>query len=115
MSQGEIENIIQRAEDNKTANVQRKDFVRQMNKLEGMIHTLERTNAEYGTYLNEEEQKRVRDVIAAARKAISTENRDEVFASSEKISQVSKVLSEVVMFNPVRKSRSEPDSVVEED
>ena len=103
LSPGEIENIIERAESNKAENEHRKDVIRKMNKLEGMIHTLEKTNSEYGRYLNEEEQNRIRNVISTARKAILGENETEVDQSLEKISSVSKVLSEVIMFNPAAK------------
>jgi len=97
---GEIEEIIARAEANREEDAKRKEFIRKMNKLEGMIHTLDKTNAEYGSYLNEEEKERVKDTIAAARKAINLEDEALVYESLDKMAGVSKVLSEVVMFNP---------------
>ncbi|MDJ0836168.1 MAG: molecular chaperone DnaK [Acidobacteriota bacterium] len=100
LSPGEIEEIIARAEMNREHDEKRKEFIRKMNKLEGMIHTLEKTNAEYGSYLNEEEQGRVKETIADARKAINLEDEGMVFQSLDKMARVSKVLSEVVMFNP---------------
>lgn len=103
LSPGEIEDIIDRAEENKAENEARKEVIRKMNKLEGMIHTLEKTNSEYGRYLNEEEQERIRSVINTARRAIANESGEEIHASLEKVSQVSKVLSEVIMFNPGKK------------
>ncbi len=100
LSQDEIEIIIQRAEENKIENEHRKEIIRKMNKLEGIIHTLEKTNSEYGRYLNEEEQTKIRKVISAARKAMITEDEQEINQSMEDVNQVSKVLSEVIMFNP---------------
>lgn len=100
----EIEDIIRNAEDNKEADEKRKEFIRKMNKLEGMIHTLEKTNAEYGTYLNAAEQEKIKVVMSSARKAISQENEKQVFDALEKIASVSRVLSEVVMFNPSKKA-----------
>jgi len=100
LSPDEIESIIQRAEENKFDNERRKEVIRKMNKLEGIIHTLEKTNSEYGRYLNEEEQNRIRKVISTARKAMVSENEDEINESLENINQVSTVLSEVIMFNP---------------
>ena len=107
LSPDEIETIIQRAETNKQDNEKRKEFIRKMNKLEGMVHGLERTTSEYGSYLNEEERKKVKDTMSMARKAIAQEDEDAVFESIEKIAQVSKVLSEVVMFNPAKKKKED--------
>jgi predicted Zn-ribbon and HTH transcriptional regulator len=71
-----------------------------------MVHTLDKTNAEYGSYLNEEEKERVKETIAAARKAINLEDEHLVYESLDKMSRVSKVLSEVVMFNPGKSNES---------
>jgi molecular chaperone DnaK len=100
LSPNEIDSIIERAEENKADAGRRKDLIRKMNKLEGMIHTLEKTNSEYGRYLNEEEQNRIRNTISSARKAIVNENEGDIDQSLDKIANVSRVLSEVIMFNP---------------
>ena len=44
------------------------------------------------------------EAISQARKAITQESEDLLNTSLEKMSQVSRVLSEVVMFNPSKKS-----------
>ena len=106
LSPDEIEKIIQSAEHNRESDEKRKEFIRKMNKLEGMIHTLEKTNAEYGSYLNSDEKEKVKSVIIQARKAINQEEETMIFDSLEKMAQVSRVLSEVVMFNP-SKSKSQ--------
>jgi len=103
LSPVEIEDIIRSADENRESDEKRKDFIRKMNKLEGMIHTLEKTNAEYGAYLNSAEQDKIKGVITNARKAIASESEQQVFDSLEKMAQVSRVLSEVVMFNPSKK------------
>ncbi len=104
LSPSEIEDIIRSAEENREADEKRKEMIRKMNKLEGMIHTLDKTNNEYGAYLNAAEQEKIKTVIAAARKAIASENEVQIMESLEKMAQVSRVLSEVVMFNPSKKS-----------
>lgn len=104
LSPSEIEDIIRNAEENREADEKRKEFIRKMNKLEGMIHTLEKTNAEYGAYLNNEEQEKIKGVISSARKAVAAESETQVYESLEKMAQVSRVLSEVVMFNPSKKA-----------
>jgi len=105
LSSHEIEDIIQRAENNRDKDEKRKEFIRKMNKLEGMIHTMDRTHAEYGSHLNAEESEQVKGALAQARKALSEENEASVNQSIEKMAKVSKILSEVVMFNP-SKSKS---------
>jgi molecular chaperone DnaK len=100
LSSHEIEEIIQRAEANRDKDEQRKEFIRKMNKLEGMIHTMDRTFTEYGSHLNEEESGQVKDAMAQARKALSEENEAAVNQAIERMARVSKILSEVVMFNP---------------
>lgn len=109
LTPAEIDDIITRAEANKADDERRKEMIRRMNKLESMVYTLEKTFNEYGTFLNEEEKNKVNDVIASARKAIKNEDEDGINQSTEKITQVSRVLSEVIMFNPSGRGKSEED------
>ena len=107
LSQHEIDDIIDRAEQNKEKDAKRKEFINKMNKLEGQIHTLNKTFEEYGEHLSDEEKQNVKDTIAAARKAINSEDEELVYESLDKMALVSNVLSEVVMFNPAKDEDSE--------
>ena len=100
LTQKEIQEIINRAETTKQDSERRYEITRKHNKLEGMIHTLEKTHGEYGRYLNEEEQFKIRTVLEKARKALKSDSEEEVIKSLDEVTRVSKVLSEVIMFNP---------------
>ena len=104
LSPSEIEDIIRNAEENRESDEKRKELIRKMNKLESMIQSLEKTSSEYSSYLNEAEKGKVTDAINQARKAIAQEDDHAVNESMEKMSAVSRVLSEVVIFNPSKKS-----------
>ena len=106
LSAGEIDDIIQRAEDNKTKDEARKDTIRKMNKLESMIGTLNRTFTEYGHFLNDAEKEKIQAQINDAKKAVKNEDAGAIDQSLEGINRVSKVLSEAIMFGGLKKEES---------
>jgi molecular chaperone DnaK len=100
LSADEIEMIIKRAEQHSDEDDRRKELIKKRNKLEGLVYTVERTQAQYAAYLNEVELKRLRDEIVAAKRAISAEEELGILESLNRLGQLSKTLSEVIMFNP---------------
>ena len=69
-----------------------------MNKLESMIHSMDKTFAEYGTYLNDEEKGKIKNLMNDARKAITQENEEQVNNSMEALQRQSRMISELIMF-----------------
>jgi len=100
LSSDEIEMIIKRAEQHSDEDDRRKELIKKRNKLEGLVYTVERTQAQYSAYLNEVELKKLRDEIVAAKRAISAEEELGILESLNRLGQLSKTLSEVIMFNP---------------
>ncbi|CAM2008879.1 molecular chaperone DnaK [Acanthopleuribacter pedis] len=103
LSSGEIDDIIQRAEDNRNQDAARKETIRKMNKLESMLTTLDKTFKEYGHFLSDAEKEKINAQIADARKAVKTEDGPGIDQCLEGINRVSKVLSEAIMFGGTQK------------
>lgn len=103
LSAGEIDDIIQRAEDNRNKDSARKETIRKMNKLESMLGTLDKTFKEYGHFLSEAEKEKIQEQIGDARKAVKNEEAGHIDQCLEGINRVSKVLSEAIMFGGLKK------------
>ncbi|MCB1050325.1 MAG: molecular chaperone DnaK [Acidobacteria bacterium] len=107
LSPDEIEEIIKRAEQHSDEDDKRKELIKKRNKLEGLVYTVERTQAQYSAYLNEVELKKLRDEIVNAKRALASEEEIKVLESLNRLGQLSKTLSEVIMFNPQSKRGEE--------
>ncbi len=103
LSAGEIDDIIQRAEDNRNKDAARKETIRKMNKLESMLGTLDKTFKEYGHFLSDTEKEKIQEQIGDARKAVKSEEAGQIDQCLEGINRVSKVLSEAIMFGGLKK------------
>lgn len=100
LSGDEIEKIIKSAEKHSVEDARRKETIKKRNKLEGMVYTIERTFSQYGNYLNEAESQRVRETLGNAKRAFQSEEEYQIVEALDAITKVSKVLSELIMFNP---------------
>lgn len=103
LSSGEIDDIIQRAEDNRNQDAVRKETIRKMNKLESMLNTLDKTFKEYGHFLSDPEKEKIQEQVSDARKAVKNEDAQAIDQCLEGINRVSKVLSEAIMFGGLKK------------
>ncbi|PIE01057.1 MAG: molecular chaperone DnaK [Acidobacteria bacterium] len=102
LSPGEIDSIINKASARAEEDAIRKELILKKNKLEGLIYTVERTFSEYQSNLSSEEVDNVKETIAEAKRACSTEDADLILPALEELTKTSKVLSEFIMFNPTR-------------
>ena len=98
LSQGEIDQIIQEAEENKNAD-QRRKAVRQLkNKLEGQITGNERVFREFGKLLNADERDRVARTLQHAREVLTAEERGEIDNALLDMQGVSRILTAAMLY-----------------
>jgi molecular chaperone DnaK len=96
---GEIEEIINRSEKMALAEKQKKELILMRNKLEGLVHGVEKTFAETKMKLNETEVENIQSALSEARKEGMSEDIQTVKFAYEKLHEVSQTLTKLIMFD----------------
>ena len=69
-------------------------------RLEGFVDSNQKTFNEFGSMLGEEQQTRVRGILADAKQALESGSASECTEALEKIAEMGKILSEVILYDP---------------
>ncbi len=85
LSQDEIEKMKQEAELNADADLKKKEAVESKNNLDNLIYQTEKQIGEAGDKLPEDKKSEIEAVLAEGKKALETNNSDEMKAAMEKI------------------------------
>ena len=92
------------------------EFVRIKARLEGMVDSNQKTFNEFGSMLDHNKQVQAREILVRANKALESGNSVLCSEALEKIAEVGKILSEVILYDPGSFSaESEEGAGVEEE
>jgi len=69
-------------------------------RLEGLVESNQKTFAEFGAMLPPDQQTSVRKILDSARKALDSGSAAECTATLERIGEVSRILSDVILYDP---------------
>ncbi|MDH3590603.1 MAG: molecular chaperone DnaK [Planctomycetota bacterium] len=100
LTEHEIQDIIDDSVTHAEEDRVRAEFIRVRSRLEGLVDSNQKTFQEFGAMLEEEEQKRARRIIDAARKALESEDLEACTEALEDIAEVGQILSEVILYDP---------------
>jgi molecular chaperone DnaK len=100
LSQDEIEAIIEDANENAEEDRRRVEFVRARGRLEGLVDSNQKTFNEFGAMLNPDKQAEARKILDEARRALDSGSASKCTAALERVAQMSKILSEVILYDP---------------
>jgi len=89
LSEEEVERMVQDAAEHADEDKKQKELVEARNQGDGMIHTIEKTLSEAGESLTDEDKKPVEDAIAELREAMKGDDKAEIDAKIEALSQAS--------------------------
>ena len=98
LSDDDIDQMIQDAEENADADKKKRESVDTRNNAETMIHSAEKSLAEFGDQVGESDRQAIEDAIAALKTAIEGDeiDNDDVQAKSETLAQASMKLGEAM-------------------
>jgi molecular chaperone DnaK len=96
----EIESIIQDAQEHAEDDRRRADFIRARARLEGLVDSNQKTFNEFGSMLSSDDQTRARRILAEAKTALESGSASECTEALEKIAEMGKILSEVILYDP---------------
>ena len=89
------------------------DYVRSKARLEGLVDSNQKTFNEFGSMLTEDDQARARQILAEARSALDSGHVSECTEALEKIAEMGRILSEVILYDPGSFSSGDAESVEE--
>jgi molecular chaperone DnaK len=100
LTETEIQSIIEDAQKHEEEDRRRAEFIRVRTRLEGLVESNQKTFAEFGAMLPPEQQSNVRKILDTARKALESGSAAECTAALERIAEVGRILSEVILYDP---------------
>jgi len=68
--------------------------------LEGLVESNEKTYNEFGSMLAPDQQSEVRKILEDAKKALDSGSATECTEALEKIAEMGRILSEVILYDP---------------
>jgi molecular chaperone DnaK len=96
----EISAIIEDAREHAEEDRRRAEYVRAKARLEGLVDSSQKTFNEFGSMLSEDDQKRARQILVDAKTALESGSASECTEALEKIAEMGKILSEVILYDP---------------
>ena len=100
LSDEEISGIIDDAQKHHDQDRRRAEYVRAKSRLEGLVDSNQKTFNEFGSMLGEEQQGRVRRILNDAKRALEHGTAAECTEALEKIAEMGRILSEVILYDP---------------
>jgi molecular chaperone DnaK len=94
LSEEEIDKMVKDAESHKAEDENKRKVVESRNQLDGLVYTIEKTLNENKDKVEEATKKEIEDALAEAKKALESDNAEEIQKASEKLSQSSHKMSE---------------------
>jgi molecular chaperone DnaK len=99
LTEDEIQKIIEDAHKHQHDDERRAEVTRMRSRLEGMLTTSTRTFQEFGKMLPEGDQKNVGEALSLAKKAIDTANPSDLASALERLEEVGKILTTVMLYD----------------
>ncbi len=100
LTEGEIQAIIEDARQHAEEDRRRAEFIRARARLEGLVDSNHKTFVEFGSMLEEEQRRRIRVILEDAKSALDSGSAGQCTEALEKIAEVGKILSEVILYDP---------------
>lgn len=96
LSDGDIEKMVQDAEQNAETDKQRRALVEARNHGESLVHSSEKSLAEHGEKLGEEDKNAINTAIAELQEALKTDELDNITAKTTNLEQASMKLGQAI-------------------
>jgi molecular chaperone DnaK len=96
----EISAIIEDAQQHAEEDRRRAEYIRAKARLEGLVDSNQKTFNEFGAMLGAADQTRAREILADAKHALESGSASECTEALEKIAEMGRILSEVILYDP---------------
>ncbi|UCH12726.1 MAG: molecular chaperone DnaK [Candidatus Omnitrophota bacterium] len=96
LSKEEIEKMKKEAEAHATEDKKKREFVEARNQLDTMIYSVEKSLKDYGSKISTDEKKRIEEALEKAKKALTSEDVNQIKKTQEELAKASHKLAEQV-------------------
>ena len=96
LSDEEIEKMVKDAEKHSETDKKKKEVVELKNQADSLIHATEKSLKEHGSKISAEEKKKIEESLAALKKVKDSENKEELKAKVDALTQASMKLGEII-------------------
>ncbi|AIJ68581.1 molecular chaperone DnaK [Brucella suis] len=96
LSDADIEKMVKDAEANAEADKKRRESVEAKNQAESLVHSTEKSLAEYGDKVSADDKKAIEDVIAALKTSLEGEDAEDIKAKTQALAEVSMKLGQAM-------------------
>jgi molecular chaperone DnaK len=96
LTKSDIDRMVKEAEANAAEDTKRKQEIEARNQADSLVFSTERTLAEHGSKLSEEDRKAVDEALAETKEALKGEDVDRITQAQEKLTRASHKLAEVM-------------------
>ena len=110
LSEEEIRTIIEDGAQHAEEDRLRVEFVRARARLEGLVDSNQKTLNEFGAMLSPDKQAEARKIMESAKKALESGSANDCTEALEKIAEMGKILSEVILYDPGSFSSAENEA-----
>ncbi|HZI92887.1 MAG TPA: molecular chaperone DnaK [Patescibacteria group bacterium] len=110
LTEREINDIIEDARRHAEEDRVKAELTRIQSRLESLLDSNEKSFAEFGNLLDDEHRAAVQEILQDARRAIQGSSLQESTECLGKLGEASKILTDVIMYNPSVFKTSEPEA-----
>ena len=96
LSDADIEKMVKDAEENAEADKKRRDAVEAKNQAESLIHTSEKSLADYGDKVTAEDKAAIETAIAALKTSVEGDDAEDIKAKTQALSEASMKLGQAM-------------------
>jgi molecular chaperone DnaK len=100
LTEDEIRCLISDAQKHADDDRRRVEFIRARARLEGLVDSNQKSFHEFGSMLPAERQQNVRRILDAAKRALDSGSATECTEALEKIAEIGRILSDVILYDP---------------
>ena len=110
LSDDDIEKMVKDAESNADEDKKRRAAVEAKNQAEGLIHSTEKSMEELGDKVSKDDRKATEEAIEALKKAMESDNAEEIEAKTQELAQASMKIGEMAYRKAQEEEAGEADN-----
>jgi molecular chaperone DnaK len=96
LSDEEIDRLVKEAESHADDDKKKRDLAEARNEADGLIYTTEKTMADHGDKLDPQSKSNLETALADAKKALETEDAEQIRSSTQRLTEASHKLAEII-------------------
>jgi len=106
LSKEEVDKMVKDAQSHAEEDTKKKELVQARNNLDNLIYATEKSVKDYGEKVSADEKKQIEDAIAAAKKAVTADDIEQIKKATEELTKTSHKLAEEMYKEAAKKQQA---------